>query len=76
MAKDLKPNTIMEFYLSACFQVHGKKIPIEYKAYIISAMQKYASQFAEPPMHECKYCGTITDQPDENCYKAPKTNKQ
>ena len=21
--------------------------------------------------HECKYCGAMTTQPDEDCYKAP-----
>lgn len=23
------------------------------------------------PEHECKYCGVMTTQPDEECYKAP-----
>lgn len=26
--------------------------------------------------HECKYCGAMTDKPDETCYKAPKKKKQ
>lgn len=54
-------------------EIHGKQIPIEYKQYWIAAMNRYAAQFAEPPMHQCIYCGALTDQPDENCYKAPKT---
>ena len=24
-----------------------------------------------PELHECKYCGVMTDAPDEQCYKAP-----
>ena len=23
------------------------------------------------PEHECKYCGVMTTQPDEECYRAP-----
>lgn len=23
------------------------------------------------PEHECKYCGAMTTQPDEECYRAP-----
>jgi hypothetical protein len=23
------------------------------------------------PEHECKYCGVMTHQPDEECYRAP-----
>jgi len=42
---------------------------------VIKAMNIYAAQFAIEPMHQCKYCGAMTDQPDENCYKAPKTDK-
>mgnify|MGYP001274106072 CR=1 FL=1 len=25
----------------------------------------------ELPEHECKYCGAMTIQPDEECYRAP-----
>ena len=31
----------------------------------------YVYEHNKPPMHECKYCGAMTDQPDEHCYKAP-----
>jgi hypothetical protein len=26
------------------------------------------------PEHKCKYCGVMTTQPDEECYKAPTGN--
>jgi len=35
----------------------------------------YVYENRKKPMHECKYCGVMTYQPDEECYKAPQQSK-
>ncbi len=42
---------------------------------IIEQMKQEIAELKEklkPPFHKCKYCGVMTDRPDEDCYKAPK----
>lgn len=38
---------------------------------IISLMEEYATAKCKNGYHECRYCGCMTHQPDELCYKAP-----
>jgi hypothetical protein len=39
------------------------------------AIDKWAEIIEEPLKHECKHCGVETNQPDEECYKAPQEPK-
>ena len=37
----------------------------------VSEQLRLAAVIESLPEHECKYCGIMTTQPDEECYKAP-----
>lgn len=36
---------------------------------VLKAMEEYKNQ------HKCKYCGVLTTQDDEQCYKSPNNDK-
>lgn len=54
--------TLRQYYFGNCFDMN----------FVNEMLEQLARMEME---HECKYCGVITTQPDEDCYKAP-THRQ
>lgn len=53
--------------------IHEPKKITEALDIVLSEVKKFrlAAVIESLPEHECKYCGVMTTQPDEECYRAP-----
>lgn len=74
----------MEDKIVEVFKKYSKSVDTEYNVYNClieedwsNIAQELVKLFCQPavieslPEHECKYCGAMTTQPDEECYRAP-----